>query len=435
MLSKIEDYIRDKGLFEKTDKLLIGVSGGRDSVVLLHVLLELGYEVCVAHCNFNLRGEESNNEMLFVRSLCENYKIQHYEKEFRLDELKDHVGINIQLKARELRYLWFSDLLAEQGLSKVVTAHHLDDQIETFFINLSRGTGLKGLLGIPSKREEVVRPMLSISRDEITSYVFDNELEFKDDSSNKKEEYLRNKIRHRVVPEFKSVNPSFTKTFYQTINHLKNVQKYWKKSYNEWLSNILTDEPMRFEIDLIFERGEESFLTQLLNDTGFSRGQIEKLLSGEAHLTGIKLFSKTHRLIYNRGEWLLTEVSLAEEDKQFVLGSSNLPIDIAAVEMRYDESMELPTSKMVAWVDKSKIKGVLIIRRWKEGDYFYPLGMSGKKKLSDYFVDQKFSMIDKEEIWLLCDEKSIIWIVGSRLDNRFKITKKTSELIEFRVQW
>ncbi|MFT6716436.1 MAG: tRNA(Ile)-lysidine synthase [Saprospiraceae bacterium] len=435
MLNKVQNYIDENGLFNKEDKLLLGLSGGRDSVVLLHVLINLGYQVTVAHCNFNLRGKESDDETDFVQELCRAWSVECHVKRFDTSGVKNEIGSSIQMIARSLRYDWFRELKQGLRLNLIITAHQLDDQVETFFINFSRGTGLKGLLGIPKKRGGIVRPLLSVTRDEITSYAEGNNLKFKDDSSNEKEVYLRNKIRHSIVPEFKSLNPSFHRSFSKTVTHLKQVQDFWERSYHLWLKGWVVKDVAHFIFDEISDAGEESFLTYYLNNIGFSYADVQGVVSkNKSHRNGAVLLSSTHRLLFDRGEWVLTLKVKAEKIKYYIT-EMDLPITLNVMNLPYDRSMKIPVSNNVVWIDMKKVEGKLFIRRWEHGDVFFPLGMSNKKKLSDYFIDNKFSRGDKEQIWLLCDEKSIIWIIGNRLDDRYKVTDQVKEIIEIKVQY
>jgi tRNA(Ile)-lysidine synthase len=435
MLDKVEKYIRQNDLFLKKDKLLLGLSGGRDSMVLLDVLIQLGYQVAAAHCNFNLRGDESDAETEFVKMFCEKRQVKCHVKYFDTDKVSLAESSSTQLTARSLRYCWFEEVRLRNKFDKVLTAHHLDDQIETFLINLTRGTGLKGLTGIPVKRGEIVRPMLEVSREGINTYAKKNNLEFKDDSSNDSDAYLRNRIRHKLVPQFKKSNPSFSDTFNRTINNLKLVQSFWEKCYVAWKEKVDSQNEVSFIVDEIIRSDEQSFLTFYLHEKGFSYSDIDVFcLNSYSRQSGSVLLARDYRLIYDRGKWILTDARLVQDDKVFRVDAANLPIDLLLKEVVYDKTLSIPTSSSTAWIDKSKINGELHLRRWKQGDYFIPLGMSNKKKLSDYFIDNKLSLADKERIWLLCDEKSIIWIVGNRLDNRFRITNKTKELIEVKVE-
>jgi len=435
MLDKVDKYIKQNNLFSKKDKLLLGLSGGRDSMVLLDVLLALGYQVAAAHCNFKLRGDESDAETDFVKKFCQEKQVECYVKNFDTRKSSIDMSESIQLTARIIRYDWFEDIRLKNNFIKVLTAHHLDDQIETFLINLTRGTGLKGLTGIPRTRASIVRPMLQVSRKEITAYAEKNSIDFRDDSSNDSDAYLRNKIRRQMVPQFKESNPSFNDTFNRTINNLQQVQSFWKKSYLIWKTKMESQIEVLFILEEIIISDEQSFLTYYLYEKGFSYADVQDLfIDKDSRQSGSVLLANNNRLIYNRRQWILTGVQDLPNDKTFKIGSSELPIDLSVTELNYKISLSIPNSRNIAWIDKSKINGDMYLRRWKQGDSFIPLGMSNKKKLSDYFIDCKLSVTDKERIWLLCDEKSIIWIIGNRLDNRYRITDKTNELIEVKVE-
>ena len=445
MLGKIKSYIEQNQLFNHNDRILIGVSGGRDSVVLLHVLISLGHHVTAAHCNFNLRGLESDQETLFVKKMCNQLGVPCYVKHFPTLQVKKEFGSSTQLIARDLRYSWFSEIIKQEGLSRIVTAHHLDDQIETFLINLTRGTGLKGLLGIPVKRGVIVRPMLTVTRNEVTQYAQENKLAYKDDSSNEHEVYLRNKMRIQVLPQLKAANPSFSSSFLTTTKHLNQVHLFWEKSYQAWCKEFIATANQQGELSVdighIKEQSHEGFISQYLHSLGFSQGHIEQVLNSVVKpQNGATFYALKHQLTFNRGYWLLNQTRMVSEKNRILLpkGSSELvndcfPIKLKVRRKSYDKKQTIPSSSNTVWIDKKRIQGDLFIKRWEQGDFFYPLGMSQKKKLSDFFIDRKISVRDKERIWLLCDEKSIIWIIGERIDNRYKVTTSTNEIVEFKV--
>lgn len=413
----------------------MAISGGRDSVALLHVLLKLGYQISAAHCNFMLRGEESEQETKFVQELCEKLKIDCYVKYFNTRLLQKNKKESIQVIARDLRYQWLEEKRREIGAKKIITAHQLDDQFETFMINFSRGTGLKGLTGIPSERGVIVRPMLSVSRKAVTQYAKKHGISFKDDSSNDSDAYLRNKIRRHIAPYFKDFNPSFDQGFLKTLGHLKQVNAFWEQAYESWKEQIevSADEVVFSQIAMDHDKSS-GFVSYYLSTKGFSQADLNLIFNPlSPFVSGTKFYGQNYQLLFNRGNWILS-VQINKKGGKYFLGASDFPIQLSSKSFVYETGIPLKTTPDMALIDKGKISGALFVKKWEHGDWFVPLGMKGKKKLSDFFIDQKYSMIDKEKTWLLCDEKSIIWIIGKRIDDRYKVNKNTREVIELHLK-
>lgn len=420
-------------MFRKDDLLLLGLSGGRDSVALLHVLLKLGHRVEVAHCNFKLRDEESELETDWVKKICKEWGVSCAVRFFETKEFAVKEQVSIQMAARTLRYNWFEELRQERKASYVLTAHHLDDQAESFLINFSRGTGLKGLLGIPKINKKVVRPMLAVSRSEIDLYVQNNELKFVEDSSNTDNKYLRNRFRNKLLPVIKQSNDSFYDSFKNTLNNLTLVDEYWEFKYKEWRNQFLINGGFLLPTTALLSIDHKSFVSYYLKSIGFSIEVIQSLFSATNEFqTGVVLYAADYQLLYDRGSWVLAKKNNSI-NKRFYLNKDELPIPITQRLFIKPDAFKIPHEKNIASIDASVINGDLHVRNWEQGDCFVPLGMKGKKKLSDFFIDEKINRIDKQKIWLLCDEKSIIWLIGWRIDDRYKISSNTKQILQIHV--
>ena len=417
MLEKVKLFIRDSELIQEKDKILIAVSGGRDSIVLLMLLHNLKFSLEVAHCNYQLREEESNADEEFVKVLCEKLNIAFHSKRFETIASAKKEGVSIQMKARELRYSWFSELIQEHSLTKIATAHHLDDQLETILINLTRGTGLKGLRGMKAKRENIIRPLLCVSRDEINEFIFENHIPFREDSSNASGKYFRNKIRHEVIPVLKEINPSLFDAVNNSTKRLRAVEDNWELQYSEWKKNRTTIKYSEIKPSTI------SFIQQMLRSKGFSYPDIDKALNSESK----------GRTFKGRNDWILVsgedcfELFIHEyPDKKEYFLDQDLPIDLNIEFSR--APIEINISRNKAYINADKVQGQLRIRKWKKGDWFIPFGMRGKQKISDYFINNKFSLKEKNDIWLLCDSEKVVWIIGHRSDNRYRIDSGTKNI-------
>ncbi|QLE02553.1 tRNA lysidine(34) synthetase TilS [Galbibacter sp. BG1] len=432
MLDPFKDHIRTHFPFLLTGRLAIASSGGIDSMVLTHLCKENGLDIRILHCNFQLRGEESDKDQQFLKFYAENKAIPFFSTEFNTETYAENHKISTQLAARELRYAWFKEQKDILGFDYLLTGHHLDDNLETFLINLSRGTGIDGLTGIPEVNNYIVRPMLVFSRDEIFQYALKNNIKWREDESNVETKYLRNKIRHEVVPKLKDINPEALQNFQKTISHLKGSSEIIGNHLKEIKSRIFKENKKSVEVsleELKQLKPKEAYLFHLFSPFGFT--EVNDLISVMESQSGKKLFSKTHRLVRDREKFIITPLKKEPVQKDFLIKKEetsittpiNLSIDLL-------DNIEL-VDRTIIYVDKEKLKFPLKLRKWKNGDYFYPFGMQGKKKISKFFKDEKFSLPSKENQWLLCDrEDKIIWVVGQRADNRFKVTEKTKRILK-----
>jgi len=398
----------------RTQKLLLAFSGGLDSRVLLHLLSQCKLDFGVAHCNFGLRAEESDADAKFVEEICTKNRIPFEIKKFKTKAHSQKHKISTQMAARELRYSWFEEILEKQNYDKIVTAHHLDDQLETFMINTARGSGLSGLIGIPEKNSTVVRPMLPFTRKEILEYAQAENLEWREDTSNASDIYLRNALRNQVVPKWKTFEPNLMSNFGDTLSYIKQSQQALDVVLNQWKGQHFIHKGAHIHIDLKALKKltpQEYYLHALFFSYGFHLNDLKYLSKAQS---GKHLQSSSYRLLVNRGEWILAEHNFSS--------ISEVPWDLTKP---LDHPIKLEVSSLFinnnscVALDQSLLILPLKLRKFEEGDYFYPTGMQGKKKLSKYFKDEKYSQIDKENQWLLCSENSIVWVIGKRADRRY----------------
>ena len=422
MLQKFKKHITKEFPFLKDTKLLLAISGGVDSVVLFHLLHKLNYDVSLAHCNFKLRGKESDLDEEFIKNLNQISSNQIFTISFDTEKYAKEHKLSTQIAARELRYNWFQKLITEHKFDYVLTAHHADDNLETFLIHLTRGSGLDGFTGIPKVNGNIVRPLLAFSREEILNYAKDHDIEWREDASNASNKYIRNKIRHQVLPVLKEINPSVLDSFATTIENLQESKQIIEDSIENIASEVLEKEAnfIKIDIEKIKElSNSKAYLYQLLKTYHFTEwNDVYDLLNAQS---GKQVFSKTHRLLKDRDVLILSKIDLSNSIEMAFQIEEEITEITNPIHLTFEEVFEKSTeNKQTIYVDKDLLKYPLILRKWEKGDYIYPLGMQGKKKLSKYFKDEKFSLIDKENTWLLCDaENQIMWIVNHRQDRRF----------------
>ncbi len=422
-------------------------SGGIDSMVLTDLLVRTGYEISIAHCNFHLRGKASDLDEKFVADSAKDLQIPFYTISFDTKHYGAKNSISIQMAARDLRYEWFENLLQEQELHYLLTAHHADDNLETFLINFSRGTGLEGLTGIPAINGKTIRTLLPFSRKEIEQYAKENHILWREDQSNKETKYLRNKLRHDIIPLLKKLNPQFLDSFSNTLNHLDGSNQLVKDRIEELKKEIEIKEGkiLKFKIQsLKLQHNPKAYLYELLKEYGFTEwDDVRELLDAQS---GKQIFSKNYRLLKDR-DYLIVSPLVTEnkQSEQFLIDDSleninigNPPDSTGSLVLNFQrlntKKKDIPdvrkTNSKTVFIDKDLLKFPLIVRKWNNGDYFYPIGLQGRKKLSKYFKDKKMSLVDKENVWLLCSENQIIWVIGNRMDERFKISDKTKNILK-----
>ena len=437
MLKNYTNHIHSQLPFLKEARLLIAISGGLDSVVLTHLCHELKLDIALAHCNFNLRGAESDGDEDFVLELADNLDLDVYIERFSTEEFAKDNKLSTQMAARDLRYNWFSELADSLHFDYILTAHHADDNLETFLINLSRGTGLSGLTGIPEINENIVRPLLSFSREELETYAKDHNLKWREDSSNASDTYLRNKLRHHVIPVLKETNANLIQNFQTTLEHLKDTTDIVEESLRAVAKRAIVDlDEHKMVLDILpFKKANnpKAYLYEMFKDYGFTAwDDILDLLEAQS---GKQVFSEQYRLVKDRTHLILTHrndgVVKSSSNASFMIEKAAINIQTPAGTLSFEAAAAVVGHQShVIFVDQSKLKFPLTLRQWEEGDVFHPLGMKGKKKLSKYFKDEKLSLIAKENVWLLISEEKIVWVLNRRADERFKVTDKTSTIVK-----
>jgi len=425
-LLKKYDYISNK-------KLLLAVSGGIDSMVLLDLMIKNQMNIAVAHCNFSLRGAESDFDQEFVSDYCKKNRISLYTKQLDTKKYAEDNKKSIQVAARELRYSWFFELKNKHNFDYIATAHHLDDSVETFFINLLRGTGIEGLLGI-SENNDIIRPLLDFSKTEIEKYALENNLKWREDSSNNSDKYERNKLRHNVIPLLKELNPNFLHSFSNTIEHLKEIQSF-SDEFSEKIVNklVIVEKTHNYLIisKLCEYKNYKFILYKWLSPYGFMAwNDIYNLVYSQS---GKFVETDEYKLLKNRNELILYPKNKNFHESLFFISENqteiNLPIKLkTTLKKTYFFNIN---DKNTVYVDKKLLKFPLVVRKYKEGEYFCPFGMKGqKKKISKFLKDEKLSVLEKENTWIVSSDNRVVWIIGQRLDERFKITENTTSILK-----
>lgn len=436
MLQQFQNHLSIHFSFLQGKKLLLAVSGGLDSMVLVHLMQQLNYEIVVLHCNFQLRGLESFGDQQFVQEYSNMNAIPFVFTQFDTEAFATDFKVSTQVAARELRYSWFYEQIEIQNADYILTAHHADDNLETFIINLSRGTGLDGLIGIPAQNEKVIRPLLSFSRQEIVEYAVANKLEWREDSSNASDKYLRNKIRHHLIPILKELNPTFISSFEKTQSFLKEAQELVDDAAIMVYQQVAREEGENIYFDLarlLQLPNYSAYLYQWLKEFGFTAWEdIYDLVTSQS---GKQVFAPEFRLIKDRDCLILSPLKLHSDQQEYPIESIqskvNFPLKLDFSVVNAIESI----SNSTIFVDYEKLEFPLVLRHWREGDVFQPFGMEGKsKKVSKLFKDEKLSLVDKESTWLLCSTNEVVWVVGIRQDERFKIDSKTKKILKITIQ-
>ncbi len=442
MLDQFKQYVSDFRLFGPEEPILLAISGGVDSMVLAELFHRAGYNFAIAHCNFGLRGSESNQDESFVTSIADTYGVKLFVKNFKTREYAGFNKVSVQMAARTLRYEWFDELVQNEGFKAVATAHHLDDQIETFFINVLRGTGISGLHGILPNRTRIVHPMMFAFRRQIEEFASDEAIAYREDSSNRSSKYVRNKIRHDLVPLLGEINPEFRKTITATIDRLRETEMLVTNHIEEVREQveILNDGIVTFKIPgLLKLQPREVYLYELLQPFNFNRSVTDEISAALEEISGKQFFSATHRALKDRDLLMITELGLAgvvPAGEVLIEAKSpdiKKPVHLRFSEMENNSALVISKSGNIVMLDASKLSWPLRLRKWKEGDAFVPYGMTNSKKLSDFFIDNKFSIIEKENAWLLISGNEIVWLVGHRIGNSYRITPETKSILK--IEW
>jgi tRNA(Ile)-lysidine synthase len=467
MLTRFLENIKEKKLLNTGGKVLLAVSGGIDSMVMLHLFEKSGFDYGIVHCNFQLRGAESDGDEEFVKTQVLIHGVPAYFKRFDTEEYAQINGISIEMAARELRYEYFEKIRVENRYDYIATAHHSDDLIETFFLNLTRKTGIKGLTGIKDKAGKIIRPMLFASRADIEKFATEQYLEFREDSTNSEVAYQRNFLRHKILPLFSSLNPSFKKNLLASIENLKDAETVYTDFFESEKQKVIekaTDSPFPARpagVDFAQGDGQTersrsliSFsspsidikkllnsshprlvLLEILSELNFNPSVVDEVFQSLNTESGKQFFSKTHRLVKDRQKLFITTIA-ETENRIFYLEADDVqlfePFGMT-VEKLLVKDFKIGKEQNIACLDMEKLEFPLLIRKWQEGDYFQPLGMTGFKKLSDFFIDEKIPVHQKQNTWLLCSGEKIVWVMGMRIDNRFKINSATSKILKLEI--
>jgi tRNA(Ile)-lysidine synthase len=443
LAEQFREFILQNDLFHTKDKLLLAVSGGVDSVVLCHLCRQSGFDFSIAHCNFKLRGEESERDQQFVKDLAEKFAVDFYVKNFETEKYAADNKVSVQVAARELRYNWFNELVQAKEnavAAYILTAHHQDDNIETLLMNFFKGTGIAGLRGILPKNKQLIRPLLFAKKEEILSYAKENKLDWIEDSSNESDKYSRNYFRHQIIPLVQNVFPEAVSNLGDNINRFAEIEQLYRQSIDLHKKKLLEQKGNEIHIPVLKLKKTaplQTMVYEIIKDYGFTAHQtneVIKLLDSE---TGRYVQSKSHQVIKNRN-WLIITENQSVDSSTFIIEREDKLIEFrnGLLEMKFSsaDGFKMVNDSLQASIDADKIKFPLILRQWKQGDYFYPLGMPKKKKISRFLIDQKLSKTDKENVWVLETDKKIVWVVGMRIDDRFKLTASTKQVLHVSVK-
>ncbi|MEZ7515878.1 tRNA lysidine(34) synthetase TilS [Flavobacterium frigidarium] len=436
MLATLKKHIETNLPFLLNKKLLLATSGGLDSMVMAHLFKNLQFDIAIAHCNFQLRGVDSFKDQKFVQDFAEENEIPVNITQFDTQAFAADYKLSTQVAARDLRYNWFYELLEEEGYDYVLTAHHADDNLETFLINLSRGTGLEGLTGIPEENGSIVRPLLHFTRAEILEYAKENNITWREDASNASDKYLRNKIRHHVVPLLQEINPNFMEAFQKTQSYLQESAALVEDASIMVYQQVAKQEEDSITFDLNQLKklpNYNAYLYQWLSEFGFTAwNDVYDLVDA---VSGKQIFASNFRLLKNRDSLILSKILVEDEVGTYFIDKEQQEISIP-IKITF-KSVANPAfeSNKIIFVDGDKLQYPLELKRWQKGDNFQPFGMGGKsKKLSKFFKDEKLSLLEKEQCWLLWSANTLVWITGLRQDERFKITENTTNILKIELE-
>jgi tRNA(Ile)-lysidine synthase len=439
LLPSFQNFISKNKLIGSNDKLLLAVSGGVDSMVLMDLCLKSGLNFAVAHVNFKLRGAASDTDEELVIATCKANNIACYTTSFDTVAYTKQHKISIQMAARELRYSYFEQLIKTHQFTKLLTAHHANDSLETFFINLLRSSGIQGLTGIPIINKYIIRPLLFAEKSAIEKYAVAHKIIYQTDVSNLKDDYLRNQIRHHIIPAFQNINENAVNQLLNSMYHLQREHELLQELHQKALDKIISKHPQGIQIDITLLKTFVQFETMLLlylKNYGFNHAQVMQMLDDTSNQTGSLFYSKTHRVLYNRDVLIVSILLKSENNNDFIIHNINQKVDhpffLKMQELLIDNINYKTASSNEAYVDAAKVQFPLTIRKWKQGDSIIPLGMKQRKKISDILIGQKVDLIMKENIYVLCNANGdIIWLIGQRLSDNFKVEKMSSKLYYF----
>jgi len=441
MFKDFESFIEKNSLFDTSQKIILAVSGGVDSMVLAFLFHKAGFNFGIAHCNFALRGQEADLDETLVKKTAEKYKVSFYCKKFDTKKYAKDNKISIQMAARELRYTWFNELYQEKYCDLIALAHHKNDSAETFLINLIRGTGISGLHGIKAKNNIFIRPLLFCNKTRIENYAKNHKIDFRNDMSNFEDKYTRNKLRNKIIPLLENINPVVVDSLCDTAAHLTDVEIIYQQAIDKYKNEIMSKRGLHTIINLTRLKEIEGFhalLYEILSPYGFNTSQIKDIYIALEGISGKVFYSPTFKLLKDREELIIEELEnkgnkpLLINKNDSLIKSEGLSLSLSTFE-KTAIFKPFSASPKTVFLDYNKLEFPLILRKWQKGDCFVPLGMKTKKKVSDFLIDNKLNLFEKENLHLLFSGEKAVWIVGMRADERFKITSETKQVLKIEI--
>ncbi|MGN0187036.1 MAG: tRNA lysidine(34) synthetase TilS [Paludibacteraceae bacterium] len=431
---KVARFINRQHLLAPTQRIVVAVSGGADSVVLLNILQQLGYQCIIAHCNFHLRGADADADADFVAQLARKYQIPFHRNDFDTNTIAAERKISVEMAARDLRYAWFEQLRLAEKCDAIAVAHHANDNAETVLLNMARGTGINGLCGIQAKNRHIVRPLLDCTRAEIIAYAHAHHLAYRTDATNAETIYRRNFVRHNIVPLFEQLNPAFIETIARNIEHTNDIRLIFNTFVQQTHDKICYDTPSGLHIDtekLLQLPAPQTLLYEFIHPYGFNSDTVATLFNGIGGLSGISCLTEKYQAVVTRGKIIITPRSATDSNIYQITDSDTEIFQPLYLKIERLDTMPdtLKTDTHTAYFDADKIQFPLTLRHWQQGDTFVPFGMHGHKKVSDLFVDKKLNLIEKSKVWIMTSNDLIIWILGIRTDHRFRVTNRTRHLL------
>ncbi len=441
MLEEFKEFIAKEELIKKGDKVLLALSGGVDSVVLAELLHLAGIPFAIAHCNYQLRGKESDDDEVFAENLARKYKVVFYTERFDTGKYAVEEKMSIQAAARKLRYDWFDAIATKNKFQQIATAHHRNDVLETMLINFTRGTGIAGLHGILPRQNKIIRPLLFTNREQIERFAQHINLSFRYDSSNSSDKYVRNKIRMRLIPILKEINPAIDSTAVFVSKNLHDVEIIYNGQVEKERERCVEESKGKTLIHIKKLKqlpAQRTFLYEFIRGFNFNAKQVEQIMQAMDGESGTAFYSDTHQLVKDREQIIISSIRKKGEPEEVKVKKSDKrvsnPMKLSFEAKKMTKSFKIPDDPDIACLDLDKLEFPLTIRRWHHGDRFIPLGMGGTKKLSDFLTDNKISLTDKEGTWVLLSENNIVWVIGKRIDERFKIHPKTKKVYFVRLK-
>lgn len=440
LLTNFTSYIQGQQLFDPSQKVLLAVSGGVDSVVMATLFKQAGFNAAIAHCNFQLRGEESLRDEAFVRALAAQLSLPFFQVSFNTTGYAETHQVTIQVAARELRYEWLEAIRNQEGYHYIATAHHMQDSVETALMNFAKGTGIAGLHGILPKQEKVIRPLLFAEKDTLIAFAAWKNIQFVEDSSNTTDKYTRNFFRRQVIPRIQEVFPAAVKNMAATTERIREAEYLYQEAVERKKKQLLVQNGNTWMVPvrkLQHMKPLSTIAWEIFRHYGCSAAQTQQVLLLLGSESGRYVETSTHRIIRNRNWLLITPLADIAAPLQ-VIDAEQQHVHFAGGQLhirqeKRDPHLPIPTSPFIACLDASQVTFPLLLRKWKQGDYLYPLGMPKKKKVSRLLIDQKLSLPEKEQVWVLESAKKIVWVLGLRIDDRVKITPKTQSVLQ--IEW